>query len=291
VPVANEDVQRARLEIERQRLELDTAKWTRETELGEREQSRSRWSNPLTIAILTATAAAVGNIILSFSNGLMQRDLEQRKSESALILEMLKTSDADSAAANLQFLVDSGLLTDPQQVRRLRAYLRDRKPGQGVALPSPTSAPRPPDWEPLKTSLRVADTAAHPFQLLNPPMTAPMWQYSLSGSYTVANGVIRGRLDGGTFTVGKLPTSVTITRIRFTPCYRKKGTGQGRWDVLPGKGNEHDSKDVNITLEDHHSYKLPQMDFWFPAPKDADPTINSLCAEIFNSVGGEWMAQ
>jgi hypothetical protein len=43
----------------------------------------------------------------------------------------------DQAAQNLQFLVDTGLLTEPRLLSNIKTYLANRKAGSGVALPVP----------------------------------------------------------------------------------------------------------------------------------------------------------
>jgi hypothetical protein len=56
--------------------------------------------------------------------------LEEKKSEAARILEMIKTNDSDKAAEN-KFLVDSGLIADQQLRSKLQQYIANRKPGTG----------------------------------------------------------------------------------------------------------------------------------------------------------------
>jgi hypothetical protein len=64
--------------------------------------------------------------------------LEQGKAEATRILEMIKTSDADKAAENLKFLVDSGLVGDGPLNTKIRSFLADRKPGTGPVLSGPS---------------------------------------------------------------------------------------------------------------------------------------------------------
>jgi hypothetical protein len=104
-------------------LEFEREKWLsehelrkRELEIKEREQSRSRWSNPLVLAVLAAAIAALGNAVTIWMNGREQRALEatraeqaraleESKAEAARILEVIRTgNDADKAAVNLKFL-------------------------------------------------------------------------------------------------------------------------------------------------------------------------------------------
>jgi tetratricopeptide (TPR) repeat protein len=62
--------------------------------------------------------------------------LEQTKSKAARILEVVKTTDPDTAAENLKFLVETGLIADSNTRDQIPAYLNKRQPGQGVSLPS-----------------------------------------------------------------------------------------------------------------------------------------------------------
>jgi hypothetical protein len=64
--------------------------------------------------------------------------MEDTRAESARILEMIKTGDADKAAENLRFLADAGLISDRQRVDAIRSFLKTRSPGQGPSLPSPS---------------------------------------------------------------------------------------------------------------------------------------------------------
>jgi hypothetical protein len=107
-----------------------------ENEIKRAEHTASRWRNPLVISIFAATIAAMGNAIITFTNGKQQLDLENLKSEQARILEMIKTGDADTAAENLTFLLSAGLIADPKTFAKLSSFLKDRKPGTGPTLPS-----------------------------------------------------------------------------------------------------------------------------------------------------------
>ena len=108
-----------------------------ELELKRRELAQAGWRNPLVLSIIAAAIAASGNALVTWGNGMQQRALEDQKSEQARILEMIKTGNADRAAENLKFLVDSGLVATPQMVSRLNDFLKARKPGTGPNLPSP----------------------------------------------------------------------------------------------------------------------------------------------------------
>jgi hypothetical protein len=66
----------------------------RELDLRERGEKRSRWTNPLSLAVLAGVLALFGN----FVNGLTQQQIERSKAEASRILEMIKTNDPDKAA-------------------------------------------------------------------------------------------------------------------------------------------------------------------------------------------------
>src|SRR5262245_33575954 len=98
----------AKLELELKEAELAM----RRVELMEKTGARpQRWASPLVIAVLTAAAAAAGNAVVAYINGMQQRGiereraegsiaLERAKSEAAQVLEAIKTGDPDTAAAN-----------------------------------------------------------------------------------------------------------------------------------------------------------------------------------------------
>ena len=108
-----------------------------ELELKAREHAAAGWKSPVVVAILAATVAGAGNAIVAYTNGRLQRDLEVTKAEHARMLEMIKTGDADKAAENLRFLVDTGLISDPVVLTKLEDFLETRKEGSGPALPAP----------------------------------------------------------------------------------------------------------------------------------------------------------
>lgn len=111
----------------------------RELDMKEREHQASTWRSPLIVAILAAAVAAAGNAIVASVNGKLQRELEGSKAESARILEMIKTGDAEGAAANLGFLLDAGLIADQTLSEKVQKFLKNRRPGAGPALPAPSS--------------------------------------------------------------------------------------------------------------------------------------------------------
>ena len=140
------------VDLRKRELELkEREQQNRDAELGlkERDQRTSAWRNPLIVAILAAAAAGAGNALVATVNGRLQRELEDNKrtaeialerskAESTRILEMIKTGDPEHAASNLEFLVQSGLISDQQLLSNIQTFLKQRQPGSGPSLPSPS---------------------------------------------------------------------------------------------------------------------------------------------------------
>jgi hypothetical protein len=128
----------------REQRRAEIALRERELVLKERDSARAVWSNPLALAIFAAAVAAAGNAVVTWLNDNAQRDLEERKAEAGRILEIVKTGDPDKAANNLQFLIETGLIVDPERLKAMKAYLATRKPGEGPvvgAAPAPSITP------------------------------------------------------------------------------------------------------------------------------------------------------
>src|SRR5258706_598269 len=84
-------------------------------------------AEPLVVAVLAAAVAAGGNAVVTYLNGSQQRALEEQRSEQARLLEVIRTGNPDKAAENLRFLLDAGLVAEPNLVQRLHAFLGKRK--------------------------------------------------------------------------------------------------------------------------------------------------------------------
>lgn len=94
-----------------------------ELRLKRRDEQRSRWGNPLVLAVFAAALAAFGNAAVALINGIEQRELqrtgteasqalEETKAEATRILEVIKTNDVPRARSNLEFLTQTGLITN-----------------------------------------------------------------------------------------------------------------------------------------------------------------------------------
>jgi DNA/RNA endonuclease G (NUC1) len=126
-------------EMELKKLEFEREKFTREVELKEKEfefkmggDKKSFFKNPLYITIFVAIIGLTGNAIVAYVNNNSQLSIEKRKAEAARILEVIKTGDPDKAATNLEFLLETGLVT--LDTLKIRQYLDNRKKGEGASL-------------------------------------------------------------------------------------------------------------------------------------------------------------
>jgi enamine deaminase RidA (YjgF/YER057c/UK114 family) len=136
---------KAQKEVALKRLELLVK--AKELESQSVIHTRAFWQNPLILSIIAAVIALVGNAVVIALDSVFQRDLEKIKSEGSFILESIKT-DTESAAMNLQFLVEAGLLTKTKV--NIRSYLDARKDYEGPSLPTVSSLyNRGCDYEPF----------------------------------------------------------------------------------------------------------------------------------------------
>jgi hypothetical protein len=81
---------------------------------------------PIVVALMTA--------VPTYLNSLNQQALQKAAFEAQLITDSVRTGNPDQAAQNLEFLVQSGLLSG-ETATRVASYLQTRQPGTGRALP------------------------------------------------------------------------------------------------------------------------------------------------------------
>jgi hypothetical protein len=149
-------------EAEQARLEKEFGLREREVMFKEAEARRARLWNPLAIAVLGAAIAAAGSALVSWENGRANLELETFKTESARVFEVVKTGNPDTAARNLQFLLETGLIQNTKTVANLRNYLGARRQGEGVALPA--SDPLAHDCRILRLTAEVIGHRTVPIQ-------------------------------------------------------------------------------------------------------------------------------
>lgn len=148
--MADTEAEKLHLEFEREKWRGELDLRTRELLVKEREIDRSRWANPLVIAVFAAAIAATGNAGVAWLTSVEQhrleseraesaQQLEEGRSEAARILEAIKTNDPDKAAKNLKFLVGAGLISSPKIKQELNEFLARTKPEE---FPNFSSDPR-----------------------------------------------------------------------------------------------------------------------------------------------------
>lgn len=192
------------------------------------EQARARWANPLVVAIFAAAVAAIGNSAVALLNGIQQRAVEEVRAESARILEMIKTGtgNEDKAAANLQFLIDSGLIRTPELLLEIRKFLKSRSPGAGPALPAVSSTPPAPvrpgtDWVQLATRMircyQDTTLSSEPY-----PGEWSTWKKSPDGSW--AEIIVTTKMSR---TREEYVRDIQIAAIRSDPSMAKRVVSRG----------------------------------------------------------------
>ena len=92
--------------------------------VADEEQQRASWLkdwNPIVVAIIGATLALLGNVLVGAIEARNAIVLEQEQLQSSLILEAVKSGDPEEAADRLLFLAEVGLLERNKE--ELLAYI------------------------------------------------------------------------------------------------------------------------------------------------------------------------
>lgn len=126
-----------RLALDKERHQLDMELRRAELELKRTTEHRRGWRDPMVLAIFAATIGLIGNGIITIVNASTQRALEDQKDEAARILQSLSIADREQVKANLQFLVDTGLVT--RSAPKLVAYLQSQGLGEGPSIAAPNT--------------------------------------------------------------------------------------------------------------------------------------------------------
>jgi hypothetical protein len=130
-----------------------------ELESRQGELARSRWTHPLVVVIIGGCLTALFGMLTTYWNNQASQAQETARAEAARILEVVKTGDPDTAAKNLQFLASVGLVTDERVSQKLRDYIINRLPGQGISLPQSNNGPKAAESKSSEAADRAADSA------------------------------------------------------------------------------------------------------------------------------------
>jgi len=126
----------AELAFEREKFEREIALREREVSARELDSRRARWTSPLVLAIVAAAVAGVANAIVASINAGFQREAEAERTESARILQVIQSGDPKAATANLQFLMDAGLISEHVSPK-LAAFLKTNREVPTLSVPAP----------------------------------------------------------------------------------------------------------------------------------------------------------
>jgi len=106
--------------LDERKFEQENADRKRELDIKEREVAakegelkRTRWGNPLVLALFAAAVGLIGNVFVARVNNTSTQELERLRGQSNLILEAIKTGSPDAACKNLLFFVNLNLIQDP----------------------------------------------------------------------------------------------------------------------------------------------------------------------------------
>lgn len=106
------------------------------------EAHKNAWKSPLVVAIFAAAVGALGNALITYYGSYLDRKaaateyersiaLAESDAERERILEMIKIGEPEQVRRNLEFLVDTELVQDPETVASIRSYYENRTPGTG----------------------------------------------------------------------------------------------------------------------------------------------------------------
>jgi hypothetical protein len=132
-----------------------------ELKLKQQELQRSRWANPLIVAIIGAIAIGFGNLAVSRFNAKAARDLsdstnanqgylESVRSENTSVLEVVKLADAEKVRNGLCLLLKLNSVKSDTTHAAIQSYLVAHKgcdPAPGTVSTDPTAnPPNRSDW-------------------------------------------------------------------------------------------------------------------------------------------------
>lgn len=109
--------------LEERKLESEINAKSRELDLKEREvkiqekTARRAMLNPAALGLFAAAVGLLGNATVAFYNSRASMELERFKSQSSLVLEAIKTGNAESACKNLEFLADLKRIDSPDETK------------------------------------------------------------------------------------------------------------------------------------------------------------------------------
>lgn len=127
------DAARWRAELALKQAELDLRR--RELDVRIAEARVAPWRSPLALAIGAAAIAASANVYVAYITSRNELQFETQR----LIIDSIRTLDADQAWVSLEFLVRAGLVQEPI-ASRIEDYLGETPRAETVLFPAGTPA-------------------------------------------------------------------------------------------------------------------------------------------------------
>ena len=114
----------------------------------------------MVLGLFASAVGLIGNVFVARVNNRNTQDVERLRSQSNLVTEAIKTGSSDAACKNLTFLVQLGLLDDPQHAIRDTCKAAPTGP---PSLPSnQVPATQQPHLAPTPVRGRVVDETGKP---------------------------------------------------------------------------------------------------------------------------------
>jgi Caspase domain len=156
IATASQVLEQEKLRLEFERLRFDRSKLAIDAKLKRREfdsyskkSLKETVSNPLLLAIVGGFLTLLTSIVTNYLTAAENRDADDRRLQSELLKEFLKTADPKIARDNLTFLIEVGLIPDYE--RRIKGFLSNNtKP-----VPRISDAESPPESYPSCPTIDV----------------------------------------------------------------------------------------------------------------------------------------
>jgi hypothetical protein len=108
-------LRRQKVNLAKRLLDIEMAQNQKsQTDEAKSQHEGMKWSSPTVVAIFTAALGLFGNLIVTLINDASSRDLEERKFQKELILELTNMLNHQVACDHLSIFVSIGVLLDPR---------------------------------------------------------------------------------------------------------------------------------------------------------------------------------
>jgi formylglycine-generating enzyme required for sulfatase activity len=235
-----------KMKLEEERLRLENT-W-KEADIGVRE-SEIKHNNSIPLVIAAPLGVVLAALFTVLGSYFGDYRIEVKQQEADLILSAVQTWDQTVALRNLEFLVNTYLISDAQIREGVRATVEKIRSNEGEAPnfgPVPTPAPNAPVGEPF----------------INPPDGA-VYLYVPPGTYPLRSRDTNVTIDG--FWIKQ----TEVTNSEYVRCVEAKGCGKSpdndKWRDNPEFVHHpvtNVSRDLATDYATWASGRLPTADEW-----------------------------